>query len=176
MEKATFAGGCFWCMVKPFDSYDGIEKVVSGYTGGTVPNPTYEQVCSNATGHYEAIQITFEPSKFSYDQLLEIFWLNIDPTDEEGQFFDKGSSYQTAIFYHTEEQREKAEQSKEALDASGRFPKKIATKILPASEFYEAEEYHQDYYKKNPTHYNRYFVGSGRAAFVKNNRRLQNEG
>lgn len=175
MEKATFAGGCFWCMVKPFDSYDGIEKVVSGYTGGTVPNPTYEQVCSNATGHYEAVQITYDPEKFSYEQLLDIFWLNIDPTDEEGQFFDKGSSYQTAIFYHNENQREKAEKSKAALDASGRFPKKIATKILPASEFYEAEEYHQDYYKKNPGHYNRYFVGSGRANFVENNRRLKNE-
>lgn len=176
MEKATFAGGCFWCMVKPFDSYDGIEKVVSGYTGGNLPNPTYEQVCSNATGHYEAVQITYDPEKFSYDQLLDIFWLNIDPTDEEGQFFDKGSSYQTAIFYHNEEQQEKAEQSKAALNASGRFPKKIATKILLASEFYEAEEYHQDYYKKNPSHYNRYFVGSGRANFVENNRRLQNEG
>ncbi|WP_342560708.1 peptide-methionine (S)-S-oxide reductase MsrA [Psychrobacillus sp. FSL W7-1457] len=176
MEKATFAGGCFWCMVKPFDSYDGIKKVVSGYTGGNLPNPTYEQVCSNATGHFEAVQITYDPEKFSYDQLLDIFWLNIDPTDEEGQFFDKGSSYQTAIFYHNEEQREKAEQSKAALNASGRYPKKIATKILPASEFYEAEEYHQDYYKKNPSHYNRYFVGSGRANFVENNRRLQNEG
>ena len=163
-------------MVKPFDSYDGIEKVVSGYTGGNLPNPTYEQVCSNATGHFEAVQITYDPEKFSYDQLLDIFWLNIDPTDEEGQFFDKGSSYQTAIFYHNEEQQEKAEQSKAALNASGRFPKKIATKILPASEFYEAEEYHQDYYKKNPSHYNRYFVGSGRANFVENNRRLQNEG
>ncbi|SDN06951.1 peptide-methionine (S)-S-oxide reductase [Psychrobacillus sp. OK028] len=166
MEKATFAGGCFWCMVKPFDSYDGIEQVVSGYTGGHVPNPTYEQVCSNATGHYEAVQITFDPALFSYDRLLEIFWLNIDPTDDNGQFFDRGSSYQTAIFYHSEEQKEKAIASKDALDASGKFNKKIAVKIIPASEFYPAEEYHQDYYKKNPAHYNRYFTGSGRAAFV----------
>lgn len=166
MEKATFAGGCFWCMVKPFDSYDGIEKVVSGYTGGHVPNPTYEQVCSNATGHYEAVQITFDPAVFSYDRLLEIFWLNIDPTDDNGQFFDRGSSYQTAIFYHTDEQKEKAIVSKDALDASGKFKAKIAVKILPAAEFYPAEEYHQDYYKKNPAHYNGYFTGSGRAAFV----------
>lgn len=166
MEKATFAGGCFWCMVKPFDSYDGIEKVVSGYTGGHVPNPTYEQVCSNATGHYEAVQITFDPTVFSYDRLLEIFWLNIDPTDDNGQFFDRGSSYQTAIFYETEEQQEKAIASKDALDASGKFNKKIAVKILPAAEFYPAEDYHQDYYKKNPSHYNGYFTGSGRAAFV----------
>jgi len=166
MEKATFAGGCFWCMVKPFDSYDGIEKVVSGYTGGHVPNPTYEQVCSNATGHYEAVQITFDPTVFSYDRLLEIFWLNIDPTDDNGQFFDRGSSYQTAIFYETEEQKEKAIVSKDALDASGKFNSKIAVKILPAAEFYPAEDYHQDYYKKNPGHYNGYFTGSGRAAFV----------
>lgn len=166
MEKATFAGGCFWCMVKPFDSYEGIEKVESGYTGGHVENPTYEQVCSNTTGHYEAVQITFDPEKFTYDQLLEIFWMNIDPTDDNGQFFDRGSSYQTAIFYHSEEQLEKAESSKNELNASGKFNVKIATKILPATEFYAAEEYHQDYYKKNPAHYNRYFVGSGRAAFV----------
>lgn len=171
MEKATFAGGCFWCMVKPFDSYDGIESVVSGYTGGHVENPTYEMVCSNATGHYEAVQITFDPSIFPYEQLLEIFWANIDPTDDNGQFFDRGSSYQTAIFYHSEEQRVLAEQSKADLDASNKFPVKVATKILPASTFYPAEEYHQDYYKKNPAHYNRYYVGSGRAAFVENNRR-----
>ncbi len=176
MELATFAGGCFWCMVKPFDSYDGIERVVSGYTGGHVANPTYEQVCSNTTGHYEAVQITFDPSIFTYDQLLEIFWLNIDPTDEEGQFFDKGSSYKTAIFYHSEEQKDKAIASKLALDESEKFTKKIATEILPASAFYEAEDYHQDYYKKNPMHYNRYFEGSGRAAFVEASRRYHHEG
>lgn len=166
MEKATFAGGCFWCMVKPFDTYEGIESVISGYTGGHTINPTYEQVCSNNTGHYEAVQITYDPSIFSYDQLLEIFWMNIDPTDEEGQFFDKGSSYQTAIFFHSEEQLQKAEKSKQDLEASKRFQSKIATKILPAKEFYPAETYHQDYYKKNPAHYNRYYVGSGRAAYV----------
>ena len=166
MEKATFAGGCFWCMVKPFDTFDGIESVISGYTGGHVKNPTYEQVCSNNTGHYEAVQITYNPEIFSYDQLLEIFWMNIDPTDEEGQFFDKGSSYQTAIFYHSDEQREKAEKSKEDLEASKKFHSKIATKILSAKEFYPAETYHQDYYKNNATHYNRYYVGSGRAAYI----------
>ncbi|WP_313890804.1 peptide-methionine (S)-S-oxide reductase MsrA [Psychrobacillus sp.] len=165
MEKATFAGGCFWCMVKPFDSYDGIESVISGYTGGHVPYPTYEQVCTNATGHFEAVQITFDPAIFSYEQLLEIFWMNIDPTDDNGQFFDRGSSYQTAIFYHSEEQKEQAEKSKADLEASGKFNTPLATKIVEAKEFYPAEMYHQDYYKKNSAHYNRYFVGSGRAAY-----------
>jgi methionine-S-sulfoxide reductase len=169
-EKATFAGGCFWCMVKPFDSYDGIESVVSGYTGGHVPNPTYEQVCSETTGHYEAVQITFQPDVFPYEKLLEIFWSQIDPTDAGGQFFDRGQSYQTAIFYHSEEQRLAAEKSKKELGNSGKFDKPIATKILEAKPFYLAEDYHQDYYKKNPAHYNRYSVGSGRAGFIEKNR------
>lgn len=169
-EKATFAGGCFWCMVKPFDSYDGIESVVSGYTGGHVPNPTYEQVCSETTGHYEAVQITFQPDVFPYEKLLEIFWSQIDPTDAGGQFFDRGQSYQTAIFYHSEEQRLAAEKSKKELGNSGKFDKPIATKIVEAKPFYLAEDYHQDYYKKNPAHYNRYSVGSGRAGFIEKNR------
>lgn len=168
-EKATFAGGCFWCMVKPFDSYDGIESVVSGYTGGDLPNPTYEQVCSETTGHYEAVQITFQPDVFPYEKLLDIFWTQIDPTDAGGQFFDRGQSYQTAIFYHTEEQKRAAEKSKQELDNSGKYEKPVATKILPAKPFYLAEEYHQDYYKKNPAHYNRYSVGSGRAGFIEKN-------
>ncbi|MBF6632465.1 MAG: peptide-methionine (S)-S-oxide reductase MsrA [Planococcus sp. (in: Bacteria)] len=168
-EKATFAGGCFWCMVKPFDSLDGIEEVVSGYTGGELPNPTYEQVCSNATGHVEAVQITFQPDIFPYEKLLEVFWTQIDPTDAGGQFFDRGESYQTAIFYHSEEQRIAAEKSKQELDNSGRFEKPVATPILEAKPFYLAEAYHQDYYKKNPAHYNRYSVGSGRAAFIEKN-------
>ncbi|MFD1862706.1 peptide-methionine (S)-S-oxide reductase MsrA [Planococcus chinensis] len=168
-EKATFAGGCFWCMVKPFDSYDGIESVVSGYTGGHVPNPTYEQVCSETTGHYEAVQITFQPEVFPYEKLLDVFWSQIDPTDAGGQFFDRGQSYQTAIFYHTEEQRLAAEKSKKELGESGKFDKPIATKILEAKPFYLAEDYHQDYYKKNPAHYNRYSVGSGRAGFIEKN-------
>ncbi|MET1013969.1 MAG: peptide-methionine (S)-S-oxide reductase MsrA [Paenisporosarcina sp.] len=168
LEKATFAGGCFWCMVKPFESYDGIHSVISGYTGGDLENPTYEQVCTNQTGHKEAVQITFDPAIFSYRDLVRIFWQQIDPTDEGGQFFDRGSSYQTAIFYHNNEQKEVAEQSRAELQASGKFNKPIATPILPAKPFYPAETYHQDYYKKNPAHYNRYHVGSGRAGFKEN--------
>jgi peptide-methionine (S)-S-oxide reductase len=165
LEKATFAGGCFWCMVKPFDSYDGIHAVVSGYTGGDLENPTYEQVCTNSTGHKEAVQITFDSSVFPYDQLVELFWMQIDPTDPGGQFYDRGSSYESAIFTHSDSQKEIAEASKIALQTSGKFSKPIVTPILEAKPFYPAEQYHQDYYKKNPTHYNRYQVGSGRAGF-----------
>ena len=165
LEKATFAGGCFWCMVKPFDSYDGIHAVVSGYTGGDLENPTYEQVCTNSTGHKEAVQITFDPSVFPYEKLVELFWMQIDPTDPGGQFYDRGSSYESAIFYHSDTQKEIAEASKIALQTSGKFSKPIVTPILEAKQFYPAEQYHQDYYKKNPTHYNRYQVGSGRAGF-----------
>ncbi len=165
LEKATFAGGCFWCMVKPFDSYDGIHAVVSGYTGGDLENPTYEQVCTNATGHKEAVQITFDPSVFPYERLVELFWMQIDPTDPGGQFYDRGSSYESAIFYHSDTQKEIAEASKIELQSSGKFSKPIVTPILEAKPFYPAEQYHQDYYKKNPTHYNRYQVGSGRAGF-----------
>ncbi|RNF40439.1 peptide-methionine (S)-S-oxide reductase MsrA [Planococcus salinus] len=168
-EKATFAGGCFWCMVKPFDSLDGIEAVVSGYTGGDKPNPTYEEVCSNLTGHVEAVEITFQPDIYPYEKLLEVFWTQIDPTDPGGQFFDRGSSYATAIFYHSEEQRQAAEKSKQELENSGKFNKPIATSIREAKPFYPAEDYHQDYYKKNPAHYNRYATGSGRAAFIQRN-------
>jgi peptide-methionine (S)-S-oxide reductase len=167
-EQATFAGGCFWCMVKPFDEQPGILQVKSGYTGGEKENPTYQEVCSEKTGHYEAVQITFDPSIYPYEKLLELFWQQIDPTDPGGQFYDRGKSYQTAIFYHNEEQRKLAEQSKEALGKSGKFSKPIVTEILPAKVFYEAEDYHQHYYKKNPQHYNRYQVGSGRSAFIKN--------
>lgn len=165
-ELATFAGGCFWCMVSPFDELPGILKVVSGYTGGHKENPTYEEVCSDTTGHYEAVQITYNPEIFPYEKLLELFWQQIDPTDEGGQFHDRGTSYRTAIFYHTEEQRELAEQSKQAVAASGRFDGPIVTPIIPASTFYEAEEYHQDYHKKNPSHYKRYRKGSGREDFI----------
>lgn len=165
LQKATFAGGCFWCMVKPFDSYDGIHAVVSGYSGGDLENPTYEQVCTNATGHKEAVQITFDPNVFPYERLVELFWMQIDPTDPGGQFYDRGSSYESAIFYHSDTQKEIAEASKIALHSSGKFSKPIVTPILEAKPFYPAEQYHQDYYKKNPTHYNRYQVGSGRAGF-----------
>jgi len=154
-------------MVKPFDEQPGIEKVVSGYTGGHKENPTYEEVCSETTGHYEAVQITFDPQIFPYKKLLEVFWMQIDPTDSGGQFYDRGQSYETAIFYHNEEQRKLAENSKSELQESGRFNKPIATKILPAGPFYEAEIYHQQYYKKNPARYEAYHHGSGRAAFIK---------
>jgi len=166
-EVATFAGGCFWCMVKPFDEQPGIISVVSGYTGGHVENPTYEQVCSEHTGHYEAVQITYDEAIFPYKKLVELFWQQIDPTDAGGQFYDRGQSYQTAIFYHTEEQKQIAEQSKKELQESGRFSQPIVTPILPAQKFYEAEEYHQYYYKRNPLRYNAYHHGSGRAAYIK---------
>lgn len=165
MAVATFAGGCFWCMVKPFDEQPGIESVVSGYTGGHVENPTYEQVCSETTGHYEAVQITFDPAIYPYKDLVELYFQLIDPTDAGGQFFDRGQSYETAIFYHDEAQQEIAEAAKEALQNSGKFNKPIAVKILPAKPFYPAEDYHQQYYKKNPMHYERYSHGSGRVAF-----------
>lgn len=166
-EVATFAGGCFWCMIAPFAELPGVEKVVSGYTGGHKENPTYEEVASKTTGHHEAVQITFDPDKTSYEELLDTFWRQIDPTDPGGQFADRGEPYHTAIFYHSEEQKQKAESSKRALAASGRFDKPIVTKILPAQTFYPAEEYHQDFYKKNPTHYDHYRRGSGRDDFIK---------
>ncbi|AVQ99179.1 methionine sulfoxide reductase [Oceanobacillus iheyensis] len=167
-ETATFAGGCFWCMVEPFDQRPGIHRVVSGYTGGHVENPTYEQVCSDTTGHVEAIEITFDPEVMPYEQLLRTFWQQIDPTDAGGQFNDRGESYQTAIFYHNEQQKQQAEQSKKELEQSGKFSKPIVTPILPAKPFYLAEENHQDYYKKQSFHYKLYKKGSGREDFIKN--------
>ncbi|MCY9206871.1 peptide-methionine (S)-S-oxide reductase MsrA [Bacillus subtilis] len=165
-EIATFAGGCFWCMVKPFDEQPGIEKVVSGYTGGHTENPTYEEVCSETTGHREAVQITFNPDVFPYEKLLELFWQQIDPTDAGGQFADRGSSYRAAIFYHNDKQKGLAEASKQRLAESGIFKDPIVTDILKAEPFYEAEGYHQHFYKKNPAHYQRYRTGSGRAGFI----------
>ena len=166
-ELATFAGGCFWCMVEPFDEQPGIMNVVSGYTGGHTENPTYEEVCSDATGHYEAVQITFDPAIFPYEKLLGLFWQQIDPTDAGGQFHDRGTSYKPAIFYHSDQQKEAAEKSKAELARSGIFNKPIVTEILPATTFYEAEEKHQDYYKKMSFHYNMYKEGSGRAKFIR---------
>ncbi|MED4581190.1 peptide-methionine (S)-S-oxide reductase MsrA [Brevibacillus choshinensis] len=166
-QIATFAGGCFWCMVSPFDKMPGIIKVVSGYTGGHVENPTYEEVCSDTTGHYEAVQITYDPTVFSYEQLVQLFWQQIDPTDAGGQFGDRGQSYAPVIFYHDEEQQRIAQESKKRLDESGRFQKPIVVEILPAKTFYPAEEYHQDYYKKNPMRYQYYRAASGRAKFTK---------
>lgn len=153
-------------MVKPFDRYEGVLKVVSGYTGGDVENPSYELVCTNTTGHREAVQITFDDDIITYETLLAIFWQQIDPTDGGGQFFDRGDSYKTAIYTHSEEQRRKAEKSKMELVASGKFQAPIMTEILSAKTFYVAEEGHQDYYLKNPTHYHRYSIGSGRVQFI----------
>lgn len=165
-ELATFAGGCFWCMVTPFTELPGIIKVVAGYTGGLTVDPTYTEVCAGKTGHYEAVQITFDPAVITYAKLLELYWQQIDPTDPGGQFHDRGPSYRTAIFYHSEVQRQQAEASKNALAASGRFTQPIVTLILPAGVFYPAEEYHQDYYQKNPLRYRFYRKGSGRDAFI----------
>lgn len=165
-ELATFAGGCFWCMVKPFNEQPGIIRVVSGYTGGHKVNPTYKEVCSNKTGHYEAVQITYDPQVFPYERLLETFWQQIDPTDPGGQFNDRGESYRTVIFYHNDEQKRLAEESKRALAESKRFSEPIVTEILPARPFYPAEDYHQDYYRKNTSHYNLYRYSSGRDKFI----------
>ncbi len=175
-EIATFAGGCFWCMVAPFNETSGVISVVSGYTGGYKENPTYREVSAKKTGHHEAVQITFDPEEISYEELLEIYWRQIDPTDPDGQFFDRGEPYRTAIFYYSGEQKEKAEISKTALEKSGRFSDPITTKILPAGPFYPAEEYHQDYYKKNPHHYGRYRRGSGRDAFIEKHWVSKNDG
>lgn len=166
MQYATFAGGCFWCMVKPFDELPGIEKVVSGYTGGKTENPTYEEVCTGLTGHTEAVQITFNPEIFPYKRLLDIFWMQIDPTDPNGQFYDRGESYRTAIFYHSDKQKQLAEQSKMELEKSGRFSRPIVVPIEPAQTFYPAEEYHQSFYRKNPARYEAYQLGSGRKHFI----------
>jgi methionine-S-sulfoxide reductase len=169
LEKATFAGGCFWCMVKPFDKWDGVESVVSGYTGGKVENPTYEKVKTGTTGHFEAVQITYDPDKISYQLILELYWPQIDPTDDSGQFHDRGSQYRTAIFYHNDQQRKLAINSKEALINSNRFKKEIVTQILEAATFYPAEEYHQDFYKKNKEEYKEDRNISGRDEFIKEN-------
>ncbi|HEY4601512.1 MAG TPA: peptide-methionine (S)-S-oxide reductase MsrA [Cerasibacillus sp.] len=166
LEKATFAGGCFWCMVKPFDQWNGVHKVLSGYTGGKLPNPTYQDVKSGTSGHVEAVQITFNPEMISYDKLLHVFWRQIDPTDAGGQFHDRGSSYQTAIFYHNERQKQLAERSKQQLAKSGVFSKPIVTPILPAQIFYPAEEEHQNFYIKNKTVYEKDRKQSGRDEFL----------
>jgi peptide methionine sulfoxide reductase msrA/msrB len=164
---AIFAGGCFWCMEAPFDLTEGVEDTTPGYIGGTTRNPTYEEVSTEATGHYEAIKIIFNPEKVSYDELVEIFFKQIDPTDPSGQFADRGSQYRTAIFYLDEEQKKIAEKAIEALKTSGKFKKPIATRIIQAGTFYPAESYHQEYYKKNPERYEQYKEGSGRMDFLR---------
>ncbi|SFS68300.1 peptide-methionine (S)-S-oxide reductase MsrA [Paenibacillus sp. BC26] len=165
-EIATFAGGCFWCMVQPFDTLPGIESVISGYTGGHTENPTYQEVGTETTGHAEAVQITFQPELFPYERLLDIYWQLIDPTDRGGQFGDRGASYRTAIFVHNQEQRKKAEASKQALQKSKRFKKPIVTEIVPAAKFYPAEDEHQDYYNTHRRSYNMYHDYSGRDEFA----------
>ncbi|GEK59833.1 methionine sulfoxide reductase [Marinococcus halophilus] len=166
MEQATFAGGCFWCMEPPFESRSGVVSVVSGYTGGEEENPTYEEVSGKQTGHQEAVQITYDPEQISYEDLLQIFWRQIDPTDDEGQFVDKGEPYLSAVFYHDEAQRQAAEASLMELEESGRFDEDIVTSIEQYDTFYKAEAYHQDYYKKNPGRYEYYRNNSGRDAFL----------
>ena len=162
ISVAIFAGGCFWCVEEAFEEVPGVVRAVSGYTGGTTIDPTYEQVSSKTTGHFESVQVSFDASKVSYAQLLDWFWRNIDPVDAKGQFCDKGSPYRSAIFYSNDEQKQIAEASKRALQASGRIKGEIATLILPAGPFYPAEEYHQGYAKKNPFKYQYYKQGCGR--------------
>ena len=165
-QTAVFAGGCFWCTESDFEKVDGVIEAISGYTGGHVANPTYEQVSAGGTGHVEAVKVIYDPAKITYEQLLDVFWRHVDPTDAGGQFVDRGSQYRSVIFYANDKEREMAEVSKKALMASGRFDKPIVTEILPLGVFYPAEDYHQDYYKKNPIRYHWYRSGSGRDQFL----------
>jgi peptide methionine sulfoxide reductase msrA/msrB len=165
-RSAVFAGGCFWCTESDFEKVDGVLEAVSGYTGGSIENPTYKQVSAGGTGHVEAIKVVYDPDKVSYSQLLDVFWRHVDPTDAGGQFVDRGDQYRSVIFYGDEEERQMAETSKKALDASGRFDRPVVTDILPLGTFYEAEDYHQDYYKKNSLRYKWYRSGSGRDKFL----------
>jgi len=165
-ETATFAGGCFWCTQADFEKLPGIVKVVAGYTGGQKQNPAYEEVSSGTTGHAEAIQVYYDPSKVTYTELLDYFWHHVDPTDPGGQFVDRGSQYRSVIFYHNEEQKRLAEKSREALNKSGNFDKPIVTEIIKFTNFYAAEDYHQDYYQKNPLRYKYYRHASGRDQFL----------
>ena len=166
LKTATFAGGCFWCVESDFEKANGVVEAVSGYTGGQKPNPTYEEVSAGATGHAEAVRVTYDPDKITYEELLDVFWRHVDPTDGGGQFVDRGSQYRTAIFYHDEEQKRIAEESKAQLEKSGRFSGPIVTEIVPLTDFYPAEDYHQDYYTKNPLRYKLYRFGSGRDQFL----------
>jgi len=167
METATFSGGCFWCIESDFEKYDGIREVVSGYTGGYKESPTYEEVSSGRSGHLEAVQVRYDPKKITYKELLEIFWMHVDPTDSGGQFVDRGAQYRTAIFFKDDAQKTLAEESKQILSKSGRFDKAVVTDILPLDKFYPAEAYHQNYYKTNPVRYKFYRYNSGRDQFLK---------
>ncbi len=162
LATAIFAGGCFWCMEPPFDKLDGVVSTTSGYTGGHKKNPSYKEVSNGGTGHAEVVRVVYDSTKISYTQLLDVFWHNIDPLTPNRQFCDKGSQYRSAIFFHDQTQRQLAEQSKKELEASKRFKRPIVTQIVPASEFYAAEEYHQDYYRKNPLRYKFYRYNCGR--------------
>ena len=162
LAKATFAGGCFWCMEKPFDVLDGVVSTTSGYTGGTKVNPTYKEVSSGKTGHAESVQVEYDPSKISYETLLNVFWHNVDPLDAGGQFCDRGDQYRTNVFYHSDEQKTLAEQSKAKLDGSRKFAKPIVTEIVAAENFYPAEDYHQNYYQTNANRYKFYRYSCGR--------------
>jgi len=166
LEKATLAGGCFWCMEPPFEKLKGVTEVIAGYTGGHTEDPKYEEVSSGRTGHAEAVEVHYDPAQVTYAELLDVFWHNIDPTTRDRQFVDSGSQYRTAIFYHNEEQKRLAEESKKKLDASGRFGKPIVTEIVPAGKFWPAEEYHQDYYKKSAIRYKFYRFNSGRDQYL----------
>jgi peptide methionine sulfoxide reductase msrA/msrB len=166
LAKATFAGGCFWCIEAPFDKTDGVVSAVSGYIGGDEKNPTYKQVSSGSTGHLEAVEVTYDAQIISYQALLDIYWRQFDPTDAGGSFHDRGSQYTSGVFYHSDEQQALAQASKKAIEESGRFDKAIVTPVRPATTFYPAEGYHQDYYKKNSRHYNGYRQGSGRDRFI----------
>ncbi len=167
LEKATFAGGCFWCMEHPFEKLDGVTEVISGYTGGHIANPIYEQVSAGNTGHVEAVQITYDSDKISYADLLNIYWRQVDPTDAGGSFADRGSQYRSVIFYHNDEQKRLAEISKQNLDKSGRYEKPVVTEVVKFSEFHKAEEYHQDHYKKHPLKYKYYRYRSGRDQYLR---------
>ena len=166
LRQATFAGGCFWCTEADFEKLPGVVKVVSGYTGGNKENPTYEEVSSGTTGHVEAVEVYYDPSKITYEELLGYFWKHVDPTDAGGQFVDRGAQYRSVIFYHDEDQKRLAEESKEALSKSGRFHKPIVTEILKFTKFYKAEDYHQDYYKTQSLKYKFYRFESGRDQFL----------
>jgi methionine-S-sulfoxide reductase len=166
-RTAIFAGGCFWCIQPAFDKAKGVVKTVVGYCGGTEPNPTYQLVSSEKTSYRESIEITYDPAKISYEQLLDIYWRQIDPTQADGQFTDIGPSYRAAIFYGNEQEKKIAEASKEKLARSGKFNKRIVTEILPAMKFYPAEAYHQKYYQQNPEHFEAFEEGSGRVSFQK---------
>lgn len=168
-EIATFAGGCFWCTEADFEKVDGVIEAVSGFAGGEEVSPAYKEVASGQTSHVEAVQVTYDPNILSYDDLLDVFWRHIDPTDSKGQFVDRGFQYSSAIFYHSEEQRKLALGSKEMLENIRKFDEEIVTRIVPFTTFYTAEEYHQDYYKKNPVRYNFYRFNSGRDQFIKEN-------